>query len=460
MDDPNNRQYPASREDALLWIAASSILGYLGLFVGTGFSKAATSDSARNFEQLLKDVAVRMELPSDFDNDPEYRRKSLPQIASQLLDSYSMRNPTMSRNAVDDRFRKEIAQACNYIADPVFTGQIRATLKSIKPSWIITTNYDLILETVMEDSESVLPMSPLVPNDCHPPIYHLHGHRHSPGTIKVTEEDYVGLVGSPIDYQRLKLPLLFYESATVMLGYALGDINVRSAIEWSKSFQRKDGALLSIWQGKVFHAVKKNSPKNEPYVGPNGEIVIEISGIVEFLEEIQEERNKFDGWLKDTKQSIEVFLAEPKNAIAVASDAVKRGEFIQIVKKGSRFCPPTKLVDFLSQALDPVWSNARENMGFVYYNVYISMLIDILAVISLGSIHPTILYYLGDALDNVGGYIDEEKHLGSAYAATDTWLSQQNRIADDVKQELNNYAKAYGKNGLAKVLGCIGRKVS
>ena len=256
---------PDSRSMALNWIAGSSVTGYLGLFVGTGFSKAATSNRAPGFEDLLRKVAERLHLPSDFDNDPAYRRKSLPQIASELLRDYSAKHHPSEQAA--ERFREEIAQLCNLVPDVSLADRLKAALNSVRPAWIITTNYDLVLEALIADAESVLPTEPLVARASRPPIYHLHGHRQVPTTIKVTEEDYVGLLG-PIDYQRLKLPLLLLESSTGMIGYALGDINVRAAIEWSRSFRGEQGLRLPAWQGRVFHAVRKQDPSQKPYFIP------------------------------------------------------------------------------------------------------------------------------------------------------------------------------------------------
>lgn len=444
-----DRPVPKSREDALMSIAASSVIGYLGLFVGSGFSKAATVGRAPSFEQLLRSVAERLGSSPDFDKDPGCRLKSLSQIASKLLRDVTVAKGPSGKPG--DAFREVIATLCNLVPDPSVAVKMRAALQSIRPSWIVTTNYDLILEALIEDSESVIPPSPLVPNASRPPIYHLHGHRHSPSTIKITEEDYVGLLG-PIDYQRLKLPLLFFESATVMLGYALGDINVRAAIGWSRSFQTSDGVRLPPWQGRVFHAVRKASPTSDPYVGPDGEVVLEISDITSFLEEMGAKRRVFDAWLQQFQASIDAFLADPENAATVATDPVKRAKFLEIVSRGSRFSSPTKMVEFLSQVLDPVWVKARENGGFAHYDTYMTLLIDVLEKIKVGSAGPLLIFFLGDAVDKIGWYLDKDKSAGSAFAATDTWLAQHQRVAMGLKSELKAYADAYGKVGLLRAL--------
>jgi len=427
--------------------------GYLGLFVGTGFSKAATANRAPGFEELLVSLATRLDLNPDFDSSPAYRRKSLPQVASQLLREYSAANPPPEQ--ASERFREEIAQLCNLVPDGILASRLSSALIGVRPSWIITTNYDLILEALIEDAESVLPTQPLVPRTSRVPIYHLHGHRHNPSTIKVTEDDYVGLLG-PIDYQRLKLPLLLVESTTLMLGYALGDINVRAAMEWSQSFRGEQGLRVAAWQGRVFHALRRDSPVSTPYPGPNGEMVLEVNDLVQFLEEIGERRAALEQYVGRLKASVQEFLADPANALAVSTNPVKRQEFLEIVENSLSFCPPTQMIDFLSRALDPVWLRAREDMGFTYYDTYLVLLIDVLERLTVGSVNPGLLFYLGDALDRVGWFLDPKKYPGTAFDATDTWMSQHHRIPDELKRELASYATAYDRTGLKRALSYVG----
>jgi hypothetical protein len=440
---------PDSRSMALNWIAGSSVIGYLGLFVGTGFSKAATSNRAPGFEDLLKKVAERLDLPSDFDSNPGYRRKSLPQIASRLLRDYSEKHPPPEQAA--ERFREEIAQLCNLVPDVSLTDRLKAALRSIRPAWIITTNYDLVLESLIDDAESILPTEPLVARASRRPIYHLHGHRQAPTTIKVTEEDYVGLLG-PIDYQRLKLPLLLLESSTVMIGYALGDINVRAAIEWSRSFRGEHGLRLPPWQGRVFHAVRKQHPRKKPYFGPNGEIVLEISDVTEFLEEVGLQMSNVEQWLENLKKSIREFLANPANAGAVAVDANRRAKFLKIIEKSLSYCQPATMIEFLSRVLDPIWTQARQDQGFEHYDTYLQLLLDIFEKINLRSANPVIVVYLADALDKIGWYLNIAKVPGSAHAATDRWLAEHDRIKAEMKRELKSYADAYERHGLIRAL--------
>jgi SIR2-like domain len=444
---------PPTRESALDSIATAWAYGYLGLFVGTGFSKAATKDRAPSFDQLLASLAERLGLTRDFDSSPAYRRKSLPQVASQLLQDYEAANSPAER--ANERFREEVAHLCNLVPAGEDAARLRAALKEVRPDWIITTNYDLILEALIEGSESVLPTQPLAPRADRVPIFHLHGHRHNPATIRITEDDYVGLLG-PIDYQRLKLPLLLLESTTLMLGYALGDINVRAAMEWSRSLRGEREWRLSDWQGRIYHVLKNDPPADAPYLGRNGEIVLEISDLAEFLEKIGSLRRQFENIAHARRNSAQAFLDEPANAPAVSTNSAKRSEFLRLVRDSMSFCSPTEMIDFLSRALDPIWEKARQEKGFTYYNTYLALLLDVLERVTIRSGNPNLLFYLGDALDRVGWYLDPKKSSGTAFEATDTWMSQHHRIPDELKRELRSYARAYERRGLEQALSYAG----
>jgi hypothetical protein len=188
-----------TREQLLDIIGNSSLSGYLGLFVGTGFSKAATAGSAPNFYELIQSLAQRIGLSVDIDSDPSYQHKSLPQVASSLVKELALNTTPPERAA--ERLREEVAFICNLSSDPLISGRLSGALQRLRPGWVITTNYDLILEMLLEEAVSVLPNQPLVARPDRVPIYHLHGHRLNPSSIKITEEDYVSLLG-PIDYQR------------------------------------------------------------------------------------------------------------------------------------------------------------------------------------------------------------------------------------------------------------------
>jgi len=435
-----------TREKIISTLAFAAESGYLGVFVGSGFSKAATGGQAPGFEELLIRVAERLDLSHDFAKK-EFHCKSLPQIASQLLHGYI----ESGAKAAEQRFREAIAGVCNLEPHPSVGPALSHALRHLGPAWFITTNYDLILEHLLEGAPSVLANQPLAPNTQKPPIYHLHGHRYYPSTLRITEEDYVSLL-APIDYQRLRLPLLLRESTTLMLGYALGDINVRAAVEWAKSFQAEHKADFANPQGVLVQALYAATPAADPYAGPNGETILEIASISGLLNEVLLEQLKVRESIAATRAAIAEFLSDPNNPLELETNPAKREFFLNIVKSSLPLAQSTQILEFLSKTLEPIWTKAREDYGFDYYNVYLSILLDVAERLELTQAHPRIVAFLGESLDRIGWYFHPATMIGYAWEASATWIAEHGRLPKMLKQELASYAVEFDKYGLRLML--------
>jgi hypothetical protein len=337
-----------TRAQVIRWLATASSDERLGLFVGTGFSIAATNNLAPSFKKLLEQTARSFGLPANLDVAP-FLQKSYPQIASQLL--IELIKTGRSPEEANSLFRRSIASLCNLMPNEKQRERFETALKLAAPSWIITTNYDLILEALMEHGRSVLPNQSLFPSRTQVPIYHLHGHRYVPESIRITEEDYVSLL-APLDYQRLKLPLLFLESTTLLLGYALGDINVRAAMEWAQSFRGTKGLSLQPPHGVVVQALFTDAPSDQPRVGPGGEIILEINDIPDLLEEIGMESSQIDAYeeyeIQELRESLDV-----ANAEKISEPGATRDQFLTVIEHSVGAVPVTNLIDFLSAARLP-----------------------------------------------------------------------------------------------------------
>jgi hypothetical protein len=438
----------ASRESLIDSLAYAAASGYLGLFVGSGFSKAATDGSAPSFDELLSRAAEKLDLTSDLDSK-QYSRKSLPQIASALVGELTARGHA----SADLTFRETVGDLCNLQPAAAVGAALREALVELTPAWLITTNYDLILEHLLVRAHSVLPTEPLVPNPDAPPIYHLHGHRAYPATLRITEEDYVSLL-APIDYQRLKLPLLLIESTTLMLGYSLGDINVRAAVAWSGSFRNESQLQIADPQGTLVQALYSPTPREEPYLGPTGETVLEIDSIPDFLARLAYQRSEMTGMMLRVNETIALFLADPNNPQLLASDDKKREFLIWIVRGSLRYAhpDPAQIVEFLTKAVDPVWTKALEYYGFRYYYTYLTLLLDLAKTINLQRTKPQVVDFVARGLDRIGFYFHPDRVTGYAWEASSTWMSQHHLIPEAVKRELMSHARAHDLTGLKRLL--------
>lgn len=441
-----------TRDSVMRTLALATVGGRLGIFVGTGFSMAVTGGTAPSFRGLIDQVIRRHDLGVDLDADARFRHKSYPQIASSLLDVLAEKTGE-GRDKANSRYRETIAAICNLRADDALQGRYAPVLKRIRPSWIITTNYDLLLEAMFENAETLLPDRPLMPNRERVPILHLHGHRYRPDSIRITEEDYVSLVG-PLDYQRLRLPLLLLESTTLMVGYSLGDINVRAAMEWARSFHGSGAVRLEFGQGQVVQALFTRDAPREPFIGPTGETVVEIQDIAAFLEELAAASEAIQANDIDMRQKIAEFLARPDVAVALANPAShERRIFLALMARLHEFPLPNEVVKLLERSFDPIWTKAREDGGFEYYDVFIDLVIDALKCVDPATCHPAVLGYLARMLDQVAWYIDSAKPRATAHAATDTWYRRKGELGPNLLADLESFGVANDMYGLKKLFG-------
>jgi hypothetical protein len=431
-----------SRKQVLRRIADATLFGHLGLFVGTGFSMALTNQKAPNFGQLLRAVATQLGLSFNFDDPDELRGRDYPSIAAQLVKLLAQQT-SRSRKSAERLLRREIAHICNLTPDEALRKSFSPVLIGLKPSWIITTNYDFILESIFEEAVSLLPNEALLPRRDHVPVYHLHGHRLVPESIVVTDQDYVELLG-PLEYRQHKLSLLLAESTTLMLGYSLGDLNVRTAMQLARSYSEDQDLRLRSYEGVVVQAlyVPKN-PNPEPYRGTNNEIIIETSDLLSLLTEVnaavQARRKSF----RKARRVITSVLQDPKGPKKLVDDNELREAFIGALRAFPRSYQASHVVDCLRTALEPVWIAARKDQGFPYYNVFLSFILDVLGGIEVRLLHPIFIEYLAEGFSRIAQYLDPDgpKHVGNAYDATDTWRRRRSELPSDAVQMLNRFAR-------------------
>ncbi|WP_418121292.1 SIR2 family protein [Bacillus velezensis] len=196
--------------------------GNLGMFIGAGFSKAAIGDDfppALGWFELIKEASGEFEI--EFPNDEELIGVSLPELATLICKRLAIKR---SIDYVEAKriFKKEICNLSNWLPSEERTLEFREIFDILSPSWIVTTNYDLVLETILTGkSKSLSPMNYLSAPKSIVPIYHLHGTRLDSESIIITQEDYIPLF-RPNEYRQAKLAMTIRESTTLILGYGLG----------------------------------------------------------------------------------------------------------------------------------------------------------------------------------------------------------------------------------------------
>ncbi|MBT1073553.1 SIR2 family NAD-dependent protein deacylase [Pelotalea chapellei] len=273
------------REQVLGFIRQSAQYGNLGAFIGAGFSKAVLGgcreEMVLTWSELLDEASVRMGV--EFASIAKIGQ-GYPEIASAICMRYSEHNGCEYRISLA-RLKQEVAALTGCCTDQYTSVKYAAYLEHLDPSWIITTNYDLIIESLMPDRAI-----PLGPNDALSaprgkiPVYHLHGLCTRPDEIIIAQEDYITLF-RPSEYRQIKLALTIRESTTLILGYGLGDVNVLTALDWSTNVF---GGEQANYPHAVIQILKKENPRELPYWDKNGRVILESSNLAVFFEELMD----------------------------------------------------------------------------------------------------------------------------------------------------------------------------
>lgn len=104
-------------------------------------------------------------------------------------------------------------------------------LKTANIDSIITTNYDLFLETIFPDFKVYTSQAELIFSSIHEigEIYKIHGCVSNPNSIILTSDDYKDF-NSKNAYLAAKLLTLFVEHPVLFLGYSITDNNIRTIL--------------------------------------------------------------------------------------------------------------------------------------------------------------------------------------------------------------------------------------
>lgn len=214
-------------------IAYAAVSNRLCLFTGTGFSKAVTGNKAPSWQSLLESIcdisgqsnSLKEALfPSDGKN-PLSLEESAQVISLELLKQ-------------NQNIHQLIASFINSIEPDGDNSSITKFL-STKSLRVVTTNYDKLIEQLIGESNchSLTPGLPIPRSQAKIKVYHVHGSIDSPDNMIVTSDDYFKFINNESYFSR-KLSTILHENTVVILGYSLGDTNLKAIISDYKGFSR------------------------------------------------------------------------------------------------------------------------------------------------------------------------------------------------------------------------------
>ena len=429
--------------------------GNLGMFIGAGFSKAIIGDDfppALGWFELISEVSDKYEI--EFPNDEELIGVSLPELATTICKRLSTKK---SIDYIDAKrlFKKEICNLSNWLPSEGRAMEFRQMFDILSPAWIVTTNYDLVIETILTGKcKSLSPMNYLSAPKNIIPIYHLHGTRLDSESIIITQEDYIPLF-RPNEYRQAKLAMTIRESTTLILGYGLGDVNVLSAVDWSKNIYTEENE----YPYEIIQALWTPSPRAEAYRDENGNIIIEISDLDQFLNDlivyIVNKQEEYDTEL--TRLNGLIGMLEGENEELIQSFIENREIRLKLINILSSFEHHmiSPYIQFLTVCISRVWEKTSEPGAFRMYDKYLNIVLDIIIKYEYRKMSPRLFQLTTHSLDRVLNYVSENTSrmpYGDSWSATQSWHNRKNDIPQEMINQLYHYSKHNMHNNLYRRL--------
>lgn len=433
-------------------LASSSIYGNLGVFAGAGVSMAIMNNGwetiALSWGQLLDKASSKFDI--DFNSDISSFGFSYPDLATKLCKKIAEKEDVKYETAVS-KLKEKLAELTSWYPDKAKRDEYSQLFIALNPSWIITTNYDLILETILTGrSISLGPDNQLVAPKGFIPIYHLHGIRTNPNSIIITQEDYISLF-RPNEYRHIKLPLTIKESTTLILGYGLGDINVLTALDWSKNVFEK---LKANHPDSLIQVLRKEKPNSIPYLDNNNIVIIETNEISSFLVELGDIINEKLNEESDRESSlmdIETYLKNPDTSgiEKFIDDKTYRLEIIELLSDFKDYLI-SGFLEYLSKVIEKLWERAQPNGAFYAYAEQIEVYLDILINSNINNMPPALIEMVAYNLNSVGSYVGLS--YGKSHEAHRLWEKLKHGIPNESIKELRNIAFSHDFYQLKKLL--------
>lgn len=443
-----------NKQELYRFISNAASYGNLGLFIGTGFSKAVLNDDksqiALSWGELLEKINSLLEI------DHKAIQKDgigYPEIASKICLAYAEKSGKPYSQALSD-IKRKVASLTSWYPNFEKRVEFGNYFDYLSPSWIITTNYDLVIESLLT-GKSI----PLGPNDqlTNPknviPVYHLHGIRTNPEEIVISQEDYVSLF-RPNEYRQIKLALTLKESTVLLLGYGLGDVNVLTALDWSKNVFK--GGTIDFPQD-VIQVLRKSNPSETPYRDRNGILIVETDEITHFFREYEEVRKtEIAKEIENNKALIDIQKALNAPSQGIIDKFIDDNDFRNSLIRFLSNSPlhlASGFISLIDKCLTETWMRSEPKNAFEGYRQNLILLLDILTGFSTKNIPPALLHTAAYGLERVSFYVGTAR--GESWSAARTWANRKGELSQDMVAELNDIANQYDYGNLKRLLNTI-----
>jgi SIR2-like domain len=152
---------------------------------------------------------------------------------------------------------------------------------------VVTTNYDKLFEHLSgeADCQSLTPGLPIPRSLARIKVFHVHGSVDAPENMVVTADDYFRFLNAESYFSR-KLSTILHENTVVILGYSLGDTNLKAILSDYKGFSRNHVIGSNIF---LVSRSAVGRPIKDYYSNCYGIRVIDEMDVKEFFDRIETE---------------------------------------------------------------------------------------------------------------------------------------------------------------------------
>ena len=150
------------------------------------------------------------------------------------------------------------------------------------------------------ECQSLAPGLPIPRSSANVKVYHVHGSIDSPDNMVITSEDYFKFINGDSYFSR-KLSTVLHENTVVILGYSLGDTNLKAIISDYKGFSKTHvigSNIFLVSRSDVDQHVK------DYYSHCYGIRVLDNLDIPDFFEELNEKTPKVESIAKRSIEGV------------------------------------------------------------------------------------------------------------------------------------------------------------
>lgn len=427
-------------------IAYAAVTKRLCFFTGSGFSSAISNNSSPTWESLLIQLCDLTEAPEElketFFDASQKSILSLEEIAQVIQ---------IELDKIGKCIYEEIS---NIVKDIRLGGDIDEIKKffDTQSFRVVTTNYDKLTEELSSKRcQSISPGNPIPRSSSPVKIYHVHGSVDSYTKMIVTANDYYNFINIDTYFSR-KLSTILHENTLVILGYKLGDSNLKAIINDYKNYSLENllgSSIFFISRSKVNQYIK------DYYYRTYSIRVIDEISTNDFFNNINRNLDRAKECSETTIQNIRKIILKTHsfsddylkvensfyeilssiNAVGFSYNNVHTQRIIiEVIKKKKEF--------------------TSETGAWVQYEILAKWLTYLLSIVDIRGMdfEEEILNAVRYSMENMS----RELKLGYSWHAYNVWSRRRTSVSSDNRLLIKNYLTSHSLNNDVKdLLDCF-----